>query len=239
MSPLHFQMEASTPNSQTPLKILFSMENKDYSYITKLLSEVTGEKTMFLWHLETYPEGGVKMIDIAFDAKAIRDVVKVLKQMVGSRGGPLMVTSAYENERSGYRWHYSKPSPDTHSVKMKFPSRTVEAEATYSPYKAGFKVYPNRAASEAKYEVTGQYIESHWGGRPRYEGRFSHPKLPRDMIGVMEYTSSGSGHQGSFQLDVFPDTADKITGSLSSVLRANNTVVIDVNLSTRVSVIHM
>ena len=150
-----------------------------------------------------------------------------------------MVTSAFENERSGYRWQYSRPSQDTHSVKFDFPSRTVEAEATYSPHKAGIKVYPNRAASEAKYEVTGEYIQSQWGGSPRFEGRVSHPMLSRDMIGVMEYTSSGSGHQGSFQLDVFPDTADKITGSLQSVLKANNTVVIDANLSTRVSVTYM
>ena len=181
MSRLNFQMEASTPNTQTPLKIQFSMENKDYSYSTKLLSEMSGEKPMFIWQLETYPEGGAKRIDIAFDLKTIRDIVKTLNQIMGLRGGPLMVTSAFENERSGYRWQYSRPSQDTHSVKFDFPSRTVEAEATYSPHKAGIKVYPNRAASEAKYEVTGEYIQSQWGGSPRFEGRVSHPMLSREQ----------------------------------------------------------
>lgn len=63
----------------------------------------------------------------------------------------------------------------------------------------------------------------------------SHPVLARDMRAVVEYAASSDKHQGSFELDIFPDSADKITGSLSSVLRANNIVVIEANLSSRVS----
>ena len=220
---------------QAPLKISFSTENKDYSYVTKLQSEVSGTETLFGWTLETYSEGGVKHLDVAFDVKAIRDVLKAMSMMVGSQGGPLMVTSAIE-DRSSYHLLYSQPSHDSHNIKMKFPSRTVEAEATYSPSKAGIKIYPNRADSDAKYEVSGEHIKGLWGSNFMYKGRVSHPMLPRDVTAVVEYSNSGSGHQGSFELDVFPDTDDKITGSLSSILRANNTVAIEANLSTRVSV---
>ncbi|KAG0714551.1 Vitellogenin [Chionoecetes opilio] len=227
-------MEASTPSIQTPLKIDFCIDNQDYSYTTKLQSSMSSEAPMFQWQLETYPGGGVKHLEVISDMRAIRDVLKAVNRIVNSRGGPLMVNSVFENERRAYRWLYSRPSPDTHSIKFDFPSRSLEAEITYSPSKAGIKIYPNRAASEAKYEVSGEHIISSWGGTSQYVGRMSHPMLSRDMKVVVDMSLGGTSLHGSFQLDVFPDTADKVTGSLSFVHRANNTIVIVTNLSTRV-----
>ncbi|XP_063861663.1 vitellogenin-like [Scylla paramamosain] len=230
---IHLMMEASTPSTQPPLKINFSLENKDYSYVTKLQSEVSSPETVFMWQLETYPEGGVKRLENAIDLTAIRNVVKVVSSMVGLRGSSPLVTSAYQ-KRNAYRYRYTQSSPGTHSFIIEQPSRTVEAETTYSPSKVGIKFYPNRGESEAKYEVSGEYIDSLWGGKSRLQGRMSHPMLSRDMTAAVEYARSGSSQQGSFELDVFPDTADKITGSLTSVLRANNTIAIEANLSARV-----
>lgn len=222
---------------QRPLKMVYSTENQDYSYISKWKSELDGEKTVFSWQLETFPEGGVKIADISFDMKAFKDVLQAVTTMVGVRGGSYSVTSAFEDERSTYRSRYSKATPDTHSFKIESPSRTVEAEATYSPSKAGFKIYPNRAAGEHKYEVSGEYRKNQWGGSSTFAGRMSHPMLERDMTAVVEYAASGDRQQGSFEVDLFPDAADKIAGSLTSVLRANNTVVIEASLSSRVSTI--
>nr|AAU93694.1 vitellogenin [Charybdis feriata] len=230
---IHFTMEASTPSTQPPLKISFSLENKDYSYVTKLQSEVSSPETLFTWQLEIYPEGGIKHLENAIDLTAIRNVLKTLSSMVGLRGSSPLVTSAYQ-KRNAYGYRYTRSSSGTHSFIIEQPSRTVEAHATYSPSKMGIEFYRNRAESEAKYEMSGEYMDSMWGGNSRLQGRMSHPKLSRDMTAAVESTRSGSGHQGSFELDVFPDTADKITGSLTSILRANNTIVIEANLFSRV-----
>nr|AAX94762.1 vitellogenin [Portunus trituberculatus] len=230
---IYLMMEASTPSMQPPLKIIFSLENKDYSYVTKLQSEVSGPETLFLWQLETYPEGGVKHLKNAIDLTAIHNVLKSVSTIVGLRGSSPLVTSAYR-KRNAYGYRYTNSSTGIHSLIIEQPSRTVEAEATYSPSKVGIKFYPNRTESEAKYEVSGEYIDSLWGGNSKLQGKMSHPMLSRDMTAVIEYTRSGSGQQGSFELDVFPDAADKITGSLTSVLRANNTIAIEANLSSRV-----
>ena len=227
-------MEASTPSMQPPLKVNFSLEHKDYSYVTKVESEMGSPKTLFVWQLETYPEGGVQHLKNAIDLTAIQIVLKSVSTMVGLRGSSPLVTSAYQNRKT-YSYSYTHSPSGTHSFLIEHPSRTVEAQATYSPSKVGFKLYPNRGESEAKYEVSGEYIDNLWGGKSALHGQMSHPILSRDMTVAMEYTRSSSGQQGTFELDVFPDTADKITGSLTSVLRANNTIVIEANLSTRVS----
>lgn len=221
---------------ETPLKMVYSTENQDYSYITTLKSQLNGEKTVFNWKLETFPMGGVKTYDIAFDMKAFRDVMRAMSSMVGVQGSSHRLNSAFEDERSIYRSQYSRAIQGTHSFKIESPSRTVEAEATLSPSRAGIKVYPNRAMGEHKYEVSGEYRKNQWGGSSTLEGRVSHPMLLRDMRAVVEYSATSERQQGSFELDIFPDTADKITGSLSSFLRANNTVVVEASLSSRVSV---
>lgn len=232
-------MEASTPSMERPLKIGFMTENQDYSYVTMLKNENNGEKMVIKWQLGTFPEGGVKTWDIAFDMKAFRDVLNAVSTMVGVRSGPLIHSSGFDNERSTYRSHYIRAAPDTHSFKVDSPSRTFEAEAIYSPSRAGIKVYPNRVISEDKYEVVGEYRKNHWSGNSAFEGRLSHPFLARDMRAVVEYTSSSDRRQGSFELDIFPDAADKITGVLISNTVANNTFVVETNLSTRVSVIKL
>lgn len=232
-----FQLEAKTPDMREPLKIVHQTEDQDYSYITELKSELGGQKTLFKWELGTFPQGGVKTWDIAFDMRAIKDVFKALSNMVGVTSGPITHSYAFENERSTYRSRYTRSSHDTHSFKVDSPSRTVEIETTYSPSRAGIKIYPNRSMGEHKYEVAGEYRKNPWDNTSSYEGRVSHPMLARDMTAKVEYTSSGHWKQGSFELDIFPATEDKITGSLSSVTRANNTVVVEASLSSRVSVI--
>ncbi|XP_050717478.1 vitellogenin-like [Eriocheir sinensis] len=226
--------EVSTPGMERPMKMVYSTENQDCSYSTKWVSELNGQETVFSWQLETFPMGGVKTWDIAFDMKAFRDVLRAVSTMVGVRSGTLLPTSAYDDQRSTYRSQYSRAIPHTHSFRIASPSRDVEAEATLSPSMAGIKVYPNRAAGEHKYEVAGEYRENQWSGMSTFEGRMSHPRLDKDLTAVVEYAASGDRRQGSFELDIFPDTADKITGSLSSVLSANNTVLIEANLSSRV-----
>lgn len=217
------------------MKMVYSTENQDYSYTTKWVSELSGQETVFNWKLETFPEGGVKTWDIAFDMKAFRDVMRAVSTMVGVQSGPLLTTSAYDDPRSTYRSQYSRAFPHTHSLRVASPSRDLEVEATLSPSRAGIKVYPNRAAGEHKYEVAGEYRKNQWTGTSTFEGRISHPRLSKDLTAVVEYAASGDRQQGSFELDIFPDTADKITCSLSSILSANNTVLIEANLSSRVS----
>ncbi|KAK8392130.1 hypothetical protein O3P69_017616 [Scylla paramamosain] len=162
---------------QTPLKIILSTENDEYSHITKLESEESSAQHMLYWQLHTQMEDGVKRLDIDLNMMVIRDVLKTVSQMLDLRDSTFGVT-AHENNRGAYRCLY-RSSSDTHSFKIEARSSTVEAETSYCPTTVGVKIYPNRAVSKAE-----------------------------DVGAIVEYTSSSSGHQGSFELYA---TADKIT----------------------------
>ncbi|KAK4303603.1 hypothetical protein Pmani_024402 [Petrolisthes manimaculis] len=125
---------------------------------------------------------------------------------------------------------YYRSDLDTHTLLLKSPRAAVEAK--YSPSEISLQFYPNRNVSSVKYEVSARSSLSYYG--TKYEGRVSHPSINRDMAIQMEYSSNDTGIQGTFELDVLPDTADKLTGSLHSNFISNNTLRVEGNFTTRV-----
>ncbi|KAK3883086.1 hypothetical protein Pcinc_012580 [Petrolisthes cinctipes] len=125
---------------------------------------------------------------------------------------------------------YYRSDLDTHTLLLQSPRAAVQAK--YSPSEISLQFYPDRNVRSAKYEVSARSSLSYYG--TKYEGRVSHPSISKDMAIQMEYSSNDTGIQGTFELDVFPDIADKLTGSLCSNFIANNTLRVEGNFTTRV-----
>ncbi|KAK3883084.1 hypothetical protein Pcinc_012578 [Petrolisthes cinctipes] len=225
---IEIKTTAKVPSLNHPLMTQLKVTNQDYSYKIKLDTVVNQPATMFNWQLEALPEGGIKTFDTAVDVKAIRDLLQEVMRMMGSGN---TINMNYSSQRSTFRSRYHSPETSTHTVLIQSPSRTMEGEAKYSPSEVSLQFYPDRDMTSTKYEVSARSSPTYYG--TKYEGRVSHPSMNKEMAIQMEYSSSGSGMQGTFELDVFPDTADKLTGSLSSNLIANNTIRVEADLQTR------
>lgn len=196
---------------------------------------VESDTPVTLWNLELvlYPEGNVQKFDWSIDVKAIDYTLKVLLKMLGSENHHNTVT-LMANESAKYGVKYHKPTSDSYDMTVQSASRTVQARAKYSPSEMGIKVYPNKGRSEIKYEVVGKSSHDYWNRQKKYEGHISHPRLTKDMKVALLVEDSGERRSGSFELDIFPDTQDKITGELQSVWVANNTIKIEAKLKSRV-----
>ncbi|XP_042241489.1 vitellogenin-like [Homarus americanus] len=226
---LHYKATVTSPALTKPLQVEMSTVNKENSYSVKAMAQ----EDMFIWHLETVPQGGVKTLQMSVDVKSIRDFMKTVRMLVGVNSGEQIVMLTEQRERTEYGIHYHKPTPTTYTMRVEYPTRTIEGEATYSPTEASVKVYPNKRESNAKYELTGKSSHTYWDQKSKFEGHISHPSLTRDIRVEVQYSVTGENMRGTIELDIFPDTADKITGTLQSTLVANNTVRVETSLTSK------
>ncbi|XP_069949065.1 vitellogenin-like isoform X3 [Cherax quadricarinatus] len=222
-----------TRSATKPLEVEFLSYSRDNYYSIIWKADMNTPATMFKWDLETFPEGGVRLFDSALDLSAIRDLLKTALNISGRYEG------GYDNldvlpDRERYLYSYQNLSPRTYSVVFESPTRIVEGEAEYSPSKTGLTIYPNKRKSDAKYEITAKSSHSHWDQQSKYEGRISHPRLSKDLQMEALFSGSGENMRGTIKLDIFPDKADEITGTLQSSKIANNTVQIEASFTTRV-----
>ena len=182
--------------------------------------------TLLDWQLNKSVAGIAESCSFILNLRAIEeflnDAVKVLT----------MERSCFNSECLAYSWndvinsqHILQPN-DIQAAKIQSTSLLMEIGVPSFP--------PEVDVGILDYSVTGRYTHNLRTDTFRYEGKVSHPALARDVTAVVEYTISGTSQRGSFELDIFPDTADKITGSLVSILLANNTVRLETNLTTRV-----
>ncbi|KAG7158180.1 Vitellogenin-like 6 [Homarus americanus] len=102
----------------------------------------------------------------------------------------------------------------------KSTTRTTEREDEHS-------------SSEGTYMITFKSTHSLWDQESKYEGHINHPSLTRDIRVEVQYSVTGENMRGTIELDIFPDTADKITGTLQSTLVANNTVRVETSLTSK------
>ncbi|KAK3863690.1 hypothetical protein Pcinc_030563 [Petrolisthes cinctipes] len=228
---VQLKVSGQAPSLSQPLMTQLQMNCQENSYKIKLETVVNQPSTMFNWQLDIYPQGGIKTMDTAIDMKTIHNVMQQVMKMMATTNTVNIIS--YNNQRSIFRSRYHRPDPNTHTVMIQSPSRTMEGHAKYSPSEVNLQFYPNKDKSNTKYVVG---VKSHnYYDTTRYEGHVSHPSLSKDMTTLLEYSSTGNGElQGSFELDIFPDTADKLTASLHSNLIANNTIRVEADLQSRV-----
>lgn len=208
--------------------------NQENSYKIKLNTVVSQPATMFNWQLDVYPEGAIKTLDTAIDMKAIRDLMQEVMKMTGGTSTMRNVVT-HNNQGTVYRSHYHTPEHNTHTLMIQSPSRSMEGRVKYSSSEVNLRFHPNKEMRNTKYEI-GVVKTNHYDGRTHYEGRVSHPSLTKDISAQLEYSATLNGAAtGSFELDIFPDTADKLKASLHSILIANNTIRVEAELQSRVS----
>nr|UFQ72466.1 vitellogenin 4 [Procambarus clarkii] len=235
---LYYKATASTPALTKPLMLELSSEcQKNDYYSIKVLTEVDAPQNMFIWEVKLGPQGGVETLVSSVDLKAYRDFLNAVLKVVASESGEYHDSPSGEDSKDKYSFKYQKGSP-SYSISIESPSRTMKGEAQYSPSESSLRFYPNKAKSEAKYEIAAKSSHSYWDQQSKYEGRISHPSLSKDLRIEVQHSGSGESFRGTIEIDIFPDTADKITGTLQSTKIANNTIKIEASLSTRVLRIH-
>ncbi|XP_042241455.1 vitellogenin-like [Homarus americanus] len=192
--------------------------------------------TMYNVGLMTYTTGGIKSFETTLNMTAIQKFFHAVHVLIQLETGYYYDEFCDADNRVVYlyQYFYHQPTPNTYSMILKTPSRHTEGEAIYSPSEASVKVYPNKRESNTKYELTGRSSHTYWDQESKYEGHISHPSLTRDMRVEVQYSVTGENMRGTIELDIFPDTADKITGTLQSTLVANNTVRVETLLATRI-----
>ncbi|XP_053642616.2 vitellogenin-like [Cherax quadricarinatus] len=234
---IYYKASVRTPALRKPLVLEMSSVSQELSYSLKALTERDSPATMINWEMKLYPEGGVEKFVSSVDMNALRDFLKSALEIVAVEGEEYSPGSG-KYGKGKYGFHYHKPTPSSYSMKIESPSRTLEGEAEYSPSRSSFKFYPDSDKSEAKYEITGESSHNYWDQVSKYEGRLSHPGMSKDIRVKVEHSYSGQTMRGSLELDIFPDTEDKITGTLKSTMIANNTVRNEASLTTRILRVH-
>lgn len=188
--------------------------------------------TIFDWDVKIHPEGGLEAVEFGIDTKAVVELLKVMHTVVAFEEEEIR-----SMESAIYRYRYSQPTPTSYNVLMKTPSRTMEGEAHISATESGFKFYPNKARTEARYEIGYKAKrEEKWGETTsKWEGRIHHPILPKPIQAAVQYTSSEQAMKGTVDLDIFSSSEDKITGTLESTRITENTIRTEVSIDSKVS----
>nr|XP_045611544.1 vitellogenin-like isoform X1 [Procambarus clarkii] len=231
----YIQGSVSFPAMKEPLKLEFKSNQTENLYSLGWIAEANFPATMYNIELLLGPGGSIRSFNSFLNVTAIKDftdaVVKLLEVEMWCFGKFCDIDS---NAIYIYHYRFHKPTPITYSMIFKSPSRTMEGEAEYSPSQSSLKFYPNRDHSEDKYQIATTSSHSNWDQESKYEGRISHPVLTKDMLVEVQFSSGGGNLTGSIELDIFPDTADKITGTLQSSMIANNTVLIEALFTSRI-----
>ncbi|KAK7073323.1 hypothetical protein SK128_006655 [Halocaridina rubra] len=144
-----------------------------------------------------------------------------------------------EYERNDqYHLHYHSPTPTSKTLLFKTPNRTVEGGCHYAPTSLNVWFYPDKERSNAKYDVSVYSNEGQTSSGNEQElewkGRISHPEYERDKEITLSYSSIGPLKSGSLVIDILPDSADKITATLSSNITTRNSMRIEASIVTRV-----
>ncbi|XP_047488789.1 vitellogenin-like [Penaeus chinensis] len=223
-----FKVNAEGLVLRKPLVVEFFIENKEGSYEGKCTMTRNAPKTVFDWDVKIHPHGEIEAIEAGLDLKATVQLLKVVRAALTFEKEDRIERS----ESANYRYHYSKPTPTSYHVTVQTPSRTMQGEAHISASQSGIKFYPNKRNSESTYEIG--YKTTHTGNQGRWESQINHPDLPKPMQFALQYAADRTAVEGTVELDIFPSSADKITGHLASTRVSENTIRTEGSIVSRV-----
>jgi len=225
---------AEAPVLKTPAMIAFSIHNAPNAFVGVCKIERTAPFTAFEWNVQVTPEGGIEAVEAGVDMKAIIEVLKIVRAIA------TLEEESYETygpHTAQYQYRFTRPSPTSYTMQMRTPTRTMEGRAKLSPRESGIKFYPNKGKTESKYEI-GYKVnhEGRWGQRAsKLEVRMNHPVLPKPIMAAAQYTVAEGTMRGTIELDIFPEEADKITGTVETQRISENAIRAEAFLTGRVS----
>nr|ABB89953.1 vitellogenin [Penaeus monodon] len=228
-----FRVEADAPVLKTPATIAFSIHNAPNTFVGFCKIERNAPFTVFEWNVQVItPEGGIEAVEAGLDMKAIIEVLKIVHAVA------TLEEESYETygpQTSQYQYRFTRPSPTTYTMQMRTPTRTMEGRAKLSPRESGIKFYSNKGKTESKYEIGYKANhEGRWGRHAsKLEVRMNHPVLPRPIMAAAQYTVAEETTKGTIELDIFPEEADKITGTLETHRISENAIRAEAFLTGR------
>ncbi|XP_047488685.1 vitellogenin [Penaeus chinensis] len=226
------KVEAAAPVLKTPAMIEFSIRNAPNAFVGFCKIERNAPSTVFEWNVQTTPEGGIEAVEAGVDMKAIIEVLKIVRAVA------TLEAESYETygpHTSQYQYRFTRPSPTSYTMQMRTPTRTMEGRAKLSPRESGIKFYPNKGKTESKYEIGYKANhEGRWGGHAsKFEVRMNHPVLPKPIMAAVQYTVAEETTKGTIELDIFPEEANKITGTLETQRISENAIRAEAFLTSR------
>nr|UWT50543.1 vitellogenin [Hippolyte inermis] len=220
----YLEVRITNPSLQQPIKTRLVLNNQQGQYKTEWKIEMTAPADGAMYELRLSPEGGVQSFKVELDLKEVVQLLKSLETLVSSRS---IYTST--GREAKYLVQYNKPTHNAHKILVKSPSRSMEGEAKYSDSEVLLRFKPNQEISRSKYELYAKHSSS--GHDRRFEGHVSHPALERDWQANVQYSRNEQKVTGSLELDIFPNPADMITGSLESTIVSDYTAIIEAKLT--------
>nr|WRM33325.1 vitellogenin 3 [Palaemon carinicauda] len=223
------KMNVVNPALSKPLETSFILSNQPRSYEAKWMIDVMSPADGAQYDLKVSPEG-VQSFKVGFDLKEIVALLKAIHRLVGAGSGPSEPMGSAK-----YLLAYERPERWNHKVLVHSPSRHMEGEARCSSSEYRVTFHPERHMSDKKYEMafTSSERSGPWESELRYEGRVHHPSLERERR-VEFALMLNEKTQGTLELDIFPRSEDKITGTLESTMIAMNSYKVEAKLTGKV-----
>merc|ERR1719481_144136 len=121
------------------------------------------------------------------------------------------------NGGSRYRIRYAVPSVNTYHVVVATPSHHTEGEAKWSANEK-YLTYRSHKHGIERQEARLHHYTEREGGRHRSSSAIwvSHPTMTKATQIAIETTHSEEGGSGSVELDIFPESEHKMTGTITT-----------------------
>ncbi|XP_063880029.1 vitellogenin-like [Scylla paramamosain] len=219
------KVNTSLSTLKQPLEMDLTWMRQNHSRSLVWRANHTSLLTLMDWRLNTVVSEIIQSCSFILNLRAVEqflnDAVKFIVIKNNNCFNSVCPESHWNNENSSHILH-----PNASQSPWAQPPFLMAASS------------PEAEVGMHEYSVTGRYTYNSWTDTFHCEGKVSHPALDREVTAAVEYRITGTAQKGSFELDIFPDTTDKITGSLVSILLANNTVMLEANLTTRLLSYH-
>nr|WEU75130.1 vitellogenin 3 [Macrobrachium rosenbergii] len=220
--------EISRPSLSKPQQTSFTLSHQPSSYMAKWMIDVTSPAEGAHYDLQLSSEGGIQSLKIGFDLREVVALLKAAHQLIGVGSSPSETMGSAK-----YLIMYERTEPAYHKFLIQSPFTHMEGEAKYSPSEYRVTLHPERHRNDKRYEltVTSSLQPVPWGREVKYKGRILYPLLERERRAEFAYTHSEGKIRGTLDLDIFPRSEDKITGTLESTETARNSWRVEAKLS--------
>ncbi|XP_064080211.1 vitellogenin-like [Macrobrachium nipponense] len=221
----YVQIQITNPSLQQPVNIKLALDNQPgrYSLSWKLGTSLPLDAAMY--ELRLAPEGGVEAFRVELNLQEVRGLLKSINGLLSSCSPS--VCNEPQEAPTTYLFLYETPTSGSHSLEIHTPSRKMEGEMKYSQSEIRLRFHPRVGLCERKYELYFSHSKFSWGQPSRLQGHLSIPGLLKEFHVDAQYTRDEHEMTGSFELDIFPSTEDKIVGKVVSRGISPETVAVE------------
>ena len=130
---------------------------------------------------------------------------------------------------------YAVPSPNTYQVLLATPSYHTEGECKWSSYEK-YLIYKTQMEGRDMYEARLHHYADFSDETFKISSAMwlNHPSLTKASQIAVELTGSEGEGTGAIELDIFPETENKIRGTVTTRRIANNSWQFETALESKV-----